>query len=186
MNKSMLAKNGYFMIFCADLNRHEKITEMKGVQADHILESTEKFMVATIDAALAAQNASIAAESMGLGICYIGGIRNHIEEVHQLLEMPKRVIPLFGLCIGYPAHEPSKKPRLPLENIFHEELYSNEKGKRDEELSQYDEIISAYYKNRTEGKREDKWTEQVISTLLEGKQRMHMKEFIMRQGLLNK
>ncbi|GAA3328274.1 hypothetical protein GCM10020331_071590 [Ectobacillus funiculus] len=46
---------------------------------------------------------------MGLGICYIGGLRNNLEEVAKLLNTPKYVIPLFGMTVGYPVHEPGKK-----------------------------------------------------------------------------
>ena len=70
-------------------------------------------MVCFIDTALAAQNAAIAAESMGLGICYIGGIRNNLEEVSNLLKTPNRVIPLFGLAVGYPTKvNCDQKPRF--------------------------------------------------------------------------
>ena len=62
---------------------------MEGKDITQSIESTEKFMVALIDAALAAQNAAIAAESMGLGICYIGGIRNKLDEVKDLLKTPE-------------------------------------------------------------------------------------------------
>ena len=65
-------------------------------------------MVSVIDAALAAQNMSIAAESMGLGICYIGGIRNNLNEVSELLETPEYVLPLFGLVVGQPANPSAK------------------------------------------------------------------------------
>ena len=60
-------------------------------------------MVVIIDVALAAQNATLAAESMGLGACYIGGLRNELEEVSKLLKLPHHVIPLFGLTVGHPA-----------------------------------------------------------------------------------
>lgn len=62
------------------------------------------FMVSLIDAALAAQNMSIAAESMGLGICYIGGIRNELDKVTEVLQTPDHVLPLFGLAVGHPAN----------------------------------------------------------------------------------
>ncbi len=66
------------------------------------IESTEIFMVALIDTAIAAQNAAIAGESMGLGICFIsvGGIQNNLVRVQDILQTPKRVLPLFGLALG--------------------------------------------------------------------------------------
>lgn len=65
------------------------------------------------------QNALTAAESLGLGGVYIGGIRNNIESVTELLKLPKHVLPLFGLCLGWPADNPDLKPRLPAELVVH-------------------------------------------------------------------
>ena len=64
---------------------------------------TEHFIIATVDVALSAQTTVIAAESMGLGICYIGALRNNPAEVSELLALPEHVYPVFGLCIGHPA-----------------------------------------------------------------------------------
>ena len=100
-NQSYVANNGHFFIFCADLYRHEVIGKLEQADVIPSIESKEKFMVALIDTALAAQNAALAAESMGLGICYIGGLRTDLEKVRELLHIPKRVIPLFGLAVGY-------------------------------------------------------------------------------------
>ena len=71
-NQAYVASNGHFFVFCADLHRHMVVGELESENVKDSIESTEKFMVALIDAALAAQNAAVAAESMGLGICYIG------------------------------------------------------------------------------------------------------------------
>ena len=91
-------------------------------------------MVALIDASLAAQNAAIAAESMGMGICYIGGIRNDLEAVSELLGLPDRVIPLFGLAVGYPEGNSDVKPRLPFQAIYHEDSYQKEEEKMKQDL----------------------------------------------------
>jgi FMN reductase (NADPH) len=176
-NQSYVEKNGHFFIFCADLYRHSLIADHLKKDITPSIESTEKFMVALIDAALAAQNAAIAAESMGLGICYIGGIRNHLEEVKKLLKTPERVIPLFGIAVGYPEKITDKKPRLPLEHVYHEEEYQQNQETALEQLKVYDEVISSYYQERTGGKRKDQWTDQMAS-MLEKQTRMYMKEFI--------
>ena len=138
---------------------------MEGKDVIPSIESTEKFMVALIDAALAAQNAVIAAESMGLGICYIGGIRNNLPEVKKLLKTPERVIPLFGIAVGYPAKETDKKPRLPINHIYHENEYEQSESKMISELEEYNEVIQQYYDKRTDGKRRDTWTEQMAKML---------------------
>jgi len=180
-NQSYVAENGHLFVFCADLYRHEIIGEMEQVNVIPTLESTEKFMVAVIDATLAAQNAAIAAESMGLGICYIGGLRNHLLRVCNILETPERVIPLFGLVVGYPDQETGKKPRLPFEHIYHENVYEKDLNKYKLELEQYNETVSSYYKERTTGKRSDTWTSQ-MANMLEKRVRMYMKDYIEDKG----
>ncbi|MFB3169244.1 oxygen-insensitive NADPH nitroreductase [Neobacillus sp. 179-C4.2 HS] len=181
-NQEYVAQNGHLFVFCADLSRHERIGEMEGKDVLPSIESTEKFMVALIDAALAAQNAAIAAESMGLGICYIGGIRNNLEAVKELLKTPERVIPLFGMTVGYPERINDQKPRLPLEHVYHEEEYEQDKEVYLRQLQQYDQIISTYYEQRTDGKRKDRWTEQ-MAKMLEKQTRMYMKEFVQKNKM---
>lgn len=179
-NQAYVEHNGHFLVFCLDFHRHELAAKMEGLQPEEIqtaLESTEMFMVGVIDAALAAQNACIAAESMGLGICYIGGLRNQLAEVSELLQTPDRVIPLFGLCIGYPAKPSSTKQRLPMDNIYHEEQYIQQESLLQEQLNQYNQEISEYYYKRTGGKRADRWTEQ-IGRQLSNPKRQYMKEFL--------
>ena len=180
-NQPYVAKNGHFFVFCADLYRHEQIANWKEGNVLESIESTEKFMVALIDAALAAQNAAIAAESLGLGICFIGGIRNQLYEVQNILKTPKRVIPLFGLAVGVPDQAPERKPRLPLEHVYHENSYDTDVNKMKEQLEEYDQIIKMYYETRTSGKRKDTWTEQMMR-MLENKRRMYMKAFVEEKG----
>lgn len=176
-NQPYVAHNGHFFVFCADLYRHRILTEMEGVDAAPALESTEKYMVALIDTAIAAQNAAIAAESLGMGICYIGGIRNNLEEVCNILKTPDGVLPLFGLAVGYPDKITDKKPRLPIDHVYSENEYEQDNQKILNKLEEYNQIVSAYYRERTGGKRTDRWTEQMAS-MLDKKVRMYMKEFV--------
>jgi FMN reductase (NADPH) len=176
-NQSYVEKNGHFFVFCADLYRHEVIGEKENAEVIDSLESTEKFMVALIDAALAAQNASVAAESMGLGICYIGGIRNNLNAVSDVLQLPDRVIPLFGLAVGVPDEDNETKPRLPLHHVYHENKYESDKETIRRELEEYDEVVSKYYHDRTNGKRNDTWSSQ-MGRMLSAKKRMYMKDFV--------
>ena len=144
---------------------------------------TEQFIIATVDVALMAQNLVIAAESVGLGICYIGGLRNNPQEVSDLLELPRGVYPVFGLCLGYPDQDPEVKPRLPLPVILKQERY-NEEGD-EEAIARYDETIREYYATRTGGGHGISWSEQV-AMLLSEKSRPHMREFLAGQGFLFK
>ncbi|WP_110928889.1 oxygen-insensitive NADPH nitroreductase [Bacillus massiliglaciei] len=180
--QSYVENNGHLFIFCADLHRLEVSGEMEEKNVTESIESTEKFMVACIDAALAAQNAALAAESMDLGICYIGGIRNNLEEVSKILNIPSRVVPLFALVVGYPKNRSSKKPRLPLENVYHENGYQTDDDLFKKQLEEYNETISAYYNERTKGKRKDRWTEQMVG-MLSQKSRLYMKDYVEGQGL---
>lgn len=181
-NQSYVEHNGHFFVFCADLHRHDVVGEMEGVNLDPSLESTEKFMVSLIDASLAAQNAALAAESMGLGICYIGGIRNNLEGICEVLQVPDRVIPLFGIAVGYPKTITSQKPRLPFENVYHENQYEQDKALFKKQLETYNETITEYYQERTNGNRTDTWTSQMMSMLKEPK-RMYVKKFVENKRL---
>ena len=88
-----------FLVFCADLSRPMRCcTAHGGTPAEGL---TEHFIIATVDAALYAQNVAVAAESVGLGICYIGAIRNDAARVAELLDLPQQVYPVFGMCIGW-------------------------------------------------------------------------------------
>ncbi|MDQ0273770.1 oxygen-insensitive NADPH nitroreductase [Cytobacillus purgationiresistens] len=183
-DQSFVENNGHFLVFCADLHRHQVIGKMEKQEKElnESIESTEKFMVGLIDAALAAQNAVIAAESMGLGICYVGGIRNNLEGVSKVLNTPSHVIPLFGLAVGYPAKQNSQKPRLPFQHIYHENEYEQNGDQYLSELEEYNDTISKYYEERTAGRRKDTWTEQ-MGNMLNKKKRMYMKDFVQSKGL---
>lgn len=172
-----VSESGHFFVFCADLYRHSLIGKWEQADVDDSITSTEKFMVSVIDASLAAQNAAVAAESMGLGICYIGGLRNNLPEVSELLETPEHVIPLFGLTVGVPDQETAVKPRMAFQSIYHENSYRHQEDIVKEEMDEYNKAISAYYHERTSGKRSDKWTEQ-MANMLQRKNRMYMKEFV--------
>ncbi|MCH5586273.1 oxygen-insensitive NADPH nitroreductase [Shimazuella sp. AN120528] len=178
-NQAYVAKNGHFFVFCLDLNRLRLAAQLEGIEESEIFESlssTELYTVGVVDAALAAQNASIAAESMGLGICYIGGLRNALYDVSALLKTPDHVVPLFGLCVGYVDNRTDKKQRLPMDAIYHEEEYKTDE-KMSEQLHSYNRDISDYYLQRTGGKRADRWTEMMANKLTNA-QRLYLKQFL--------
>jgi len=164
-NQPYIKDNGHFLLFCADFHRHTlHATEEEYQEMLTNLENTEHFLVATIDATLAAQNAAIAAESMELGICYIGSIRNDIDKVNDLFHLPKHVFPLFGMAIGYPDDSPDQKPRLPKASIYFENDYISDDEQRTQ-LQKFDDSISDYYQTRKENQRVDKWTSQVKQSI---------------------
>lgn len=176
-----VASAGAFLMFCADLCRPQLACEMQG--GDFSKGMTEHFMIATVDVALFAQNCVIAAESLGLGICYIGGIRNSPQSVSDLLALPDQVYPLFGLCLGYPDHNPDVKPRLPLSVVLKEESYQD--AGDIEGIRIYDEQIRAYYKSRTGGAKDSCWSKE-MKALVGKESRPHMREFLAKRGFMMK
>jgi len=135
-----------FLTWCADLARLQKACLMRNYEQNTSF--LENFLIASVDAVLAAQNAALAAESLGLGICYIGGIRNNPGEVIKLFELPKLVFPITGMTIGWPDGESQIRPRLPLNAIMHREKYDStiyEKALLDYDQAMFDTGI---YNNR--------------------------------------
>ena len=180
-NQPYVANAPVFLVFCADMHRHKMACDLH--QADMQSGFTEQFMTATIDCALFAQNVAIAAESEGLGIVYIGGLRNQIAKVSELLDLPDKVYPVFGLCIGHPDQNPEIKPRLPLPMVLKQDAYTDEQDTT--LLTDYDNEIREYYRNRTGGNKEMSWSEQ-ISGMLVKEARPHMLEFLQSKGYLLK
>ncbi|MFG1298253.1 nitroreductase family protein [Xanthobacter sp. V3C-3] len=112
------------LVWLADLNRLEEVGRRAGHPTD-ALGFLETLLVGIIDAALAAQNALNALESLGLGGVYLGAFRNRPTEVAELLGLPPNVLGVFGLAIGYPDPErpADVKPRLSQRLVLHRERY---------------------------------------------------------------
>ena len=113
------------LVWLADLSRLRRLAAELERPAEG-LDYLDVFLMAVIDAALAAQNAAAAAESLGLGTVYIGGMRNRPEDVARLLELPPEVFGVFGMCVGTadPARPTAVKPRPPQAVVLHHETYS--------------------------------------------------------------
>lgn len=135
-----------FIAWCADLSKIERACQLRGLP--HVHDYVENFLVAAVDAALVMQNAAIATESLGLGMCYIGAIRNRPRDVIKLLKLPKLMFPISGMTLGHPDAEPVLRPRLPLPAVLHWECYSRDH--EDEALRAYDRAMAAtgIYDNR--------------------------------------
>ena len=170
-----------FFIWCGDLHRSAMACEMAGGEFHSGM--TEHFIIAATDCAIAAQSAVAAAESIGLGICYIGGIRNDPAQVAELLSLPDQVVPLFGLCLGWPDQDPALKPRLPLSVTLKEESYDDSGDRAG--IEAYDETMREYYLERTGGKVDRTWSAD-MSALLGKESRPHMRGFLEGQGLNKK
>ncbi|MDP2547332.1 oxygen-insensitive NADPH nitroreductase [Oceanobacter sp. 4_MG-2023] len=166
-----------FLVFCADMKRAFRAAERAG--AEVVTGMTEQLLVATTDAALIAQNLVVAAESEGLGICYIGGLRNNPAEVSELLKLPAHVYPVFGVCLGYPAQNPEVKPRLPLASILKQDYYDDSQDEA--QIAEFDAAMEAYYQQRTGNKKITNWSEQ-LRPMFSQKLRPHMKDFLFSKG----
>jgi len=166
-----------FLVYCADMKRATEAAERAG--AEVVRGMTEQLLVASIDAALLAQNVAVAAESEELGICYIGGLRNNPEQVSELLKLPEHVYPVFGMCIGYPDHDPQVKPRLPVETVLKQDYYDDSQDEA--QVAAFDDTMHQYYLERTGGKKDSNWSQE-LKPLFTSKLRAHMKEFLEKRG----
>ena len=166
-----VAQAAEFWVFCADFNRHLQICP----QAQ--LGLAEQLLIGVVDTALLAQNALTAAESLGLGGVYIGG-RNSIEAVTELLELPKHVLPLFGLCLGWPADNPDIKPRMPAAMLVHENRYQPLDNAL---LAEYDEQLAHYYLSRGSNARRDTWSDHIRRTIVK-ESRPFILDYLHKQG----
>ena len=161
-----------FWLFCADFNRLLQICP------DAQLGLAEQLLLGAVDTAMLAQNALVAAESLGLGGVYIGGIRNSIEAVTELLNLPQHVLPLFGMCLGWPADNPDVKPRMPAAMLVHENGYQ---PVDDEVLAQYDEQLAQYYLSRSSNARRDTWSDHIRRTIIK-ESRPFILDYLHKQG----
>lgn len=146
-NQAHIRQCPLFLVWLADLARLHYLAEQRGLPAE-ALDYLEMFVTATVDAALAAQNATIAAEASGLGTVYIGGIRNHPEQVAETLQLPPQVFAVFGLCVGYPdpAKPAAVKPRLPQAAVLHRETY--QLTQQEGAIAEYNEIMQRFYESQ--------------------------------------
>ena len=110
-----------FLTICVDVNRYHHWCRLRG--CDEPYGNFLWLMSGTVDASLAAQNICVAAEAEGLGFCYLGTVMYNTKAIAELLELPKGVVPVVTLCMGYPDEQPAQSERLPLEGVVHDEKY---------------------------------------------------------------
>lgn len=176
-NPQQILSAGAVLVLCMDFYRVEKAAQLINKTIDPTY--AENLLVATTDVALFAQNIAIAAESIGLGICYIGGVRNAPEEISSLLNLPKGVAPMYALSIGVPDEANEVKPRLPIEAVLHENEYQSEKY--DTLIPTYDKEMNDYYKSRGANPKDAAWSDSMAAFLGEPR-RPHMKDFLQKRG----
>lgn len=157
-NQRQITQAPLLLVWLADLARPRSIAGEQGGTAEG-LDYVESFLLGVIDAALAAQNAVVALESLGFGTCYIGAIRNDPDAVSQALGLPDGVFPVFGLTVGYPdpARPADVKPRLAQAAVVHRNRY--DPAAHRVVLGDYNQALSTFQAEQSMPRID--WTEQV-------------------------
>src|SRR5664280_3467988 len=120
-NQKMITEAPVVLTFCADFNRFNKWCKLRSAEPGY--DNFLSFFTAAIDALLVAQTFCIAAEAKGLGICYLGTTTYTADKIIEVLKIPKGVVPVTTVTIGWPAEKPEQVDRLPLEAVMHKETY---------------------------------------------------------------
>jgi len=153
-----------FFVVCVDSHRHEAVMARRGwemVQNDLSL-----LLFGIQDAAYMAENMVIAAESLGMGSCFLGGIPYRAASFVEQYDLPPRVFPLVGLAMGYPAEDPPPRPRYPMEVTLAEDAYPDlDDASMEQAMEEMDEgyLAQDYYRERNamiplQGDREETYT----------------------------
>ena len=166
--KEELAKNGlqeymarapYLWIFIVDLFRNYNIAKENYQENDEMI-GFDKFIQGFTDSIIAAQNVSIAAESLGLGVNYFGNIHNNTKHIIELLNLPKLTYPAVGLGFGLANQKPQLKPRMDI-NLKTFENYYQVFDNYNEKISAYDKEMTTYYDLRDANRRVDSFSKQI-------------------------
>lgn len=119
--QSMVLEAPLLLTFCADFHRMRRWLKLR--EAPENFDNFMSFMIAAIDATLASQNAALAAEAEGLGICYMGTTLASCDQIARILKCPEGVMPVVGFSLGFPNEAPARRDRLPLRSLVHKEKY---------------------------------------------------------------
>lgn len=122
-NQSMVMNAPNVLTFCADFSRFNQWCLQNGAEPGY--NNFLSFFTAAIDALLVAQNVCIAAEDAGLGICYLGTTTYNADQIIDILHLPRGVVPVTTVTIGWPDESPGLTDRLPLDAVLHHETYHN-------------------------------------------------------------
>ncbi|GFP77997.1 NADPH-dependent oxidoreductase [Clostridium fungisolvens] len=179
-NQVYVDKAPVFLIFVMDFYKTNIGAEKYG-RKQIIHESVEGTAAGVFDAGIAMGAAIIAAESLGLSVVPIGGIRRNPEEVIELLELPEFTYPVCGLVLGYAENQSKQKPRLPFETFKHEDRYHKEALKT--KIDEYDEYMEKYLKEIGR-EQEGNWSD-LTSSLYQTVYYPKVKDTMAQQGFKN-
>lgn len=122
-NQPMITNAPAVLTFCADFNRFSTWCKQRNAEPGY--NNFQSFMATAIDTLIFAQTFAVAAESEGLGICYLGTTTYNAGEIIDILQLPKLVVPITTITVGYPEIVPELTDRLPLEAVVHFEKYTD-------------------------------------------------------------
>ncbi|MFO7722927.1 MAG: NADPH-dependent oxidoreductase [Bacteroidales bacterium] len=122
-SQQMVLDAPMLLTFCADFNRFNLWCRQRHAEPGY--DNFLSFFTAAIDALIASQNAAVAAEAHGLGICYLGTTTYQADKLIDFFGLPKGVVPVTTLVVGYPDEDPGLTDRLPLEAVVHYEKYND-------------------------------------------------------------
>jgi nitroreductase len=120
-NQPMVTRAPAVLTFCADFSRFSQWCKLRKAEPGY--DNFQSFMASAIDAMIFAQTFAVAAESNGLGICYLGTTTYNAQEIIETLKLPKLVVPVTTITVGFPADNPPITDRLPLESVVHHQTY---------------------------------------------------------------
>lgn len=120
-NQPMVIEAPVLLTFCADFHRMRRWVDLSN--APDNFDNFFSFMVAAIDAILVSQTTALAAESRGLGLCYLGSTLANADQIGEILALPENVVPVVGFSLGFPAENPDLRDRLPFRGLIHQETY---------------------------------------------------------------
>jgi nitroreductase len=121
--QNMVLDAPIILTFCADFNRFNKWCKQRNANPGY--DNFLSFYTASIDALLAAQNAAIQAETEGLGICYLGTTTYNAKKIIDILKLPKGVVPVTTMVVGYADENPNLTDRLPVNALIHNDVYND-------------------------------------------------------------
>lgn len=123
-NQPIATQAPMILTFCADFRRFNRYCEFRDAETE-AYSNMQSYQWAVTDALIAAQNACVAAESLGLGLCWMGTITYNVNKFVEVLELPKHVIPVACIAMGYPVQKPALTQKLPIEALVHREKYQD-------------------------------------------------------------
>jgi nitroreductase len=150
--QNMVLQAPVILTFCADFNRVDKWCDNRKAEPGY--DNFLSFYTATIDALLASQNAALAAEYLGLGICYLGTTTYMARKICEILNLPQHVVPVTTIVLGFPDETPELTDRLPLEAIVHFEEYLDYSKRDIDRIYAEKEELESNKKFITENKKE--------------------------------